>query len=112
MMALTYSLRPATGFHGQLILNVGARRSGIKDSLLLTAGIIGGCPRLLHFLNSSSALARWLTAASIFAFTRAISLSRMAIRADRKSDGEGKRVSVRVDLGGGRIIKKKKNKKN
>src|SRR3546814_3685043 len=66
MMALTYSLRPATGFHGQLILNVGARRSGIKDSLLLTAGIIGGCPRLLHFLNSSSALARWLTAASIF----------------------------------------------
>src|SRR3546814_11782196 len=81
MMALTYSLRPATGFHGQLILNVGARRSGIKDSLLLTAGIIGGCPRLLHFLNSSSALARWLTAASIFSFTRAISLFRMAMRA-------------------------------
>src|SRR3546814_17726164 len=28
-------------------------------------------------------------------------------RADRKSVVEGKRVSVRVDLGGGRIIKKK-----
>src|SRR3546814_12095133 len=27
---------------------------------------------------------------------------------DRKSAGEGKSVSVRVDLGGGRIIKKKK----
>src|SRR3546814_11066272 len=29
-------------------------------------------------------------------------------RSDRKSGGEGKRVSVRVDLGGGRTIKKKK----
>src|SRR3546814_17623095 len=28
---------------------------------------------------------------------------------DRKSVGEGKRVAVRVDLGGRRIIKKKKN---
>src|SRR3546814_17143842 len=35
-----------------------------------------------------------------------------AVRAsDRKSVGEGKRVSVRVDLGGSRIIKKK-NKRN
>src|SRR3546814_11829401 len=31
---------------------------------------------------------------------------------DRKSVVWGKSVSVRVDLGGGRIIKKKKNKKN
>src|SRR3546814_17120210 len=31
-------------------------------------------------------------------------------RADRKSVVEGKRVSVRVDLGGGRIIKQKKKK--
>src|SRR3546814_15741132 len=31
---------------------------------------------------------------------------------DRKSVVEGKSVSVRVDLGGLRIIKKKKNKKN
>src|SRR3546814_15922630 len=30
---------------------------------------------------------------------------------DRKSVVQGKRVSVRVDLGGGRIIKKKKKKK-
>src|SRR3546814_19063255 len=30
---------------------------------------------------------------------------------NRKRGGEGKSVSVRVDLGGGRIIKKKKNKK-
>src|SRR3546814_14892452 len=30
--------------------------------------------------------------------------------ADRKSVGEGKSVSVRVDLGGSRIIKKKKSK--
>src|SRR3546814_13719130 len=30
---------------------------------------------------------------------------------DRKSVGEGKRVAVRVDLGGRRIIKKKKKKK-
>src|SRR3546814_19174716 len=29
---------------------------------------------------------------------------------DRKSVGLGKRVSVRVDIGGGRIIKKKKKK--
>src|SRR3546814_12168460 len=28
-------------------------------------------------------------------------------RQDRKSDGQGKRVYVRVDLGGGRIVKKK-----
>src|SRR3546814_18667511 len=34
------------------------------------------------------------------------------IRVDRKSVVEGKRVSVRVDLGGRRIIKKKKNKQN
>src|SRR3546814_11567368 len=32
-------------------------------------------------------------------------------RADRKSVGEGKSVYVRVDLGGRRIIKKKKKKK-
>src|SRR3546814_17253100 len=31
-------------------------------------------------------------------------------RPDRKSAGEGKRVSVRVDLGGRRILKKNKNK--
>src|SRR3546814_11060622 len=31
---------------------------------------------------------------------------------DRKSVGEGKSVSVRVDLGGRRIIKKKKNTKH
>src|SRR3546814_19638126 len=30
---------------------------------------------------------------------------------DRKSVGEGKRVSVSVELGGGRIIKTKKNRK-
>src|SRR3546814_16082917 len=34
-----------------------------------------------------------------------------ASRADRKSGVEGKGVSVRVDLGGGRTIKKKKIKK-
>src|SRR3546814_12747940 len=33
-------------------------------------------------------------------------------RPDRKSLVEGKRVSVRVDLGGGRFIKKKKKKHN
>src|SRR3546814_13496134 len=33
----------------------------------------------------------------------------MAGQEDRKSVGEGKSVSVRVDLGGRRIIKKKKN---
>src|SRR3546814_18941165 len=32
-------------------------------------------------------------------------------RQERTSGVEGKSVSVRVDLGGGRIIKKKKNKK-
>src|SRR3546814_19129511 len=32
-------------------------------------------------------------------------------RPDRKSVGEGKSVSLRVDLGGGRLIKKKKNEK-
>src|SRR3546814_11259022 len=32
--------------------------------------------------------------------------------ADRKSDESGKSVAVRFDLGGGRIIKKKKNKTN
>src|SRR3546814_18312313 len=37
---------------------------------------------------------------------------RLAARLDRKSGGEGKRVSVRVDIGGGRIIKKKKQKEN
>src|SRR3546814_16359159 len=36
-----------------------------------------------------------------------LSVSRLA-RTDRKSVVEGKRVSVRVDLGGSRIIKKKK----
>src|SRR3546814_12475301 len=34
------------------------------------------------------------------------------IRRDRKSDVSGKSVSVRVDLGGRRIIKKKKKKRN
>src|SRR3546814_13784875 len=33
-------------------------------------------------------------------------------RSDRKSVGEGKRVSERVDLGGRRIIKKKKTANN
>src|SRR3546814_13124259 len=35
--------------------------------------------------------------------------SRAVRSADRKSVGEGQSVSVRVDLGGRRIIKKKKN---
>src|SRR3546814_19874959 len=37
-------------------------------------------------------------------------LRRIATKADRKSVVEGKRVSVRVDLGGRRIIKKNKTK--
>src|SRR3546814_12304485 len=39
-------------------------------------------------------------------------VSRPRTRQDRKSVGEGKSVSVRVDLGGRRIIKKKKKKKH
>src|SRR3546814_17493508 len=35
---------------------------------------------------------------------------RTMARADRKGDGEGKRGSVRVDLGGGRSLKKKKKR--
>src|SRR3546814_20305295 len=34
-----------------------------------------------------------------------------ARQSDRKSVGEGRRVSVRVDLGGGRFIKKNHNKR-
>src|SRR3546814_10950549 len=44
------------------------------------------------------------------AVTERVSLSRRAadVAIDRKSVGEGKRVAVRVDLGGRRINKKKK----
>src|SRR3546814_15164783 len=39
-------------------------------------------------------------------------INRLIDRKDRKSVVEGKRVSVRVDLGGGRIIKKKTHTQN
>src|SRR3546814_11754197 len=37
---------------------------------------------------------------------------RSTLAEDRKSDVEGKSVSVRVDLGGRRVIKKKENERN
>src|SRR3546814_13627533 len=43
------------------------------------------------------------------AFTFTVTRSGDSGEADRKSVVQGQRVSVRVDLGGGRIIKKKKN---
>src|SRR3546814_16153339 len=43
--------------------------------------------------------------------TRLGAIWRRVSRTDRKSVGSGKRVSVRVDLGGRRIIKKKKQTK-
>src|SRR3546814_12052964 len=42
---------------------------------------------------------------------RAAAIVNLDLGPDRKSVGEGKSVSVRVDLGGGRIIKTKKRKK-
>src|SRR3546814_18393969 len=43
---------------------------------------------------------------------RKLAAIRSDIAADRKRDGEGKSVSVRVDLGGGRTLKKTKKATN
>src|SRR3546814_13953074 len=55
-----------------------------------------------------SALSRWLQARVGDQRGR---VRRIAIVADRKSVGEGTRVSVRVDLGGRRLSKKNKYRK-
>src|SRR3546814_19673231 len=52
-----------------------------------------------------------LSEVAVAAFTIKAWNARRAGRTDRKSVVSGKSVSVRVDLGGGRVIKKKKSKR-
>src|SRR3546814_12128022 len=59
-----------------------------------------------------SASSYWSLGQSRATWTRSSPISSVRCEMeDRKSVGEGKSVSVRVDLGGRRIIKKKKKKK-
>src|SRR3546814_13907148 len=83
----------------KLLAQVAARLKGLMERGM-TCGRLGGDEFAVVLHNVPSAGDAESLAQRIIA----------AIR-DRKSVVEGKSVSVRVDLGGGRIMKKKKKKK-
>src|SRR3546814_17768147 len=92
---------------------LGATRRTIGQTFLLEYGLLGLVTAIIA--AAIGTLAAWLVLTEImradFVFLpRAVITTAVLATADRKSVVEGKSVSVRVDLGGRRIIKKKKKK--
>src|SRR3546814_20744965 len=90
---------------GSVRENIALERSGIDDAEMLRASQLSGTHGFMGQLANGYDLKL---------ADRGDGLSggqRQSIALDRKSVGEGKSVSVRVELGGRRILKKKKSNK-
>src|SRR3546814_16095288 len=79
------------------------RKNGAGDILVITGGVIP--PQDYEYLRKAGVAGIYGPGTNI---PQAAAEILQLIRRDRKSDVSGKRVSVRVDIGGHRSIKKKK----
>src|SRR3546814_14694430 len=99
--------------HDNARLGIDQFRQRVKIVLVIDE-VVRAIERVLDGSNgvhaASARRARPSSEATIVSTSR-IRATRPSPNIDRKSVGEGKSVSVRVDIGGSRIIKKKKKKK-